>query len=506
MSTWAAVFPELGEPVLGDPYSYDVAGSAAADLSDHAGDCRAAFAEVVSDGFAELRGVTATQLVEVVGSVDGSFHDLPPVFAELTHILTHHAEQLRQLRGEAAAALGRAQVRRAALTSSTAELARAQAACELVERQLAQLQIVPEPDAGRLIALQHAARTARRRVGAADVAHDTAEHDLTSSRWEFDALVAGEAELVAATCRRIGDVHLGDLKDPGRLQSLAGAIGAWTLGALGDLAGALAAGVHAVAEGRFIDALHHLSDALDAAVRVCTVVALALVVVGMTVCPAALVALPAVLAIGRGLAAADASINTVLLATQHPHPATGRPVGVVEVVGSAIAAAIPSGAGTAVAGAARAEARVLAAAGAGASNPTFVRTAAGNRAVLDAVASGARQVVNPATGRTVAGAALGAMARRAQTEVAARTLQTGVASAVDGTIGAVAGDLVTPALGDTLEWIDSGAEARLNAAVYGPQAGALRPITRALNDLRLWNRDGPTLRRGHAQYHLAPCP
>src|SRR5690606_14724436 len=105
------------------------------------------------------------------------------------------------------------------------------------------------------------------------------------------------------------------------------------------------------------------------------------------VCPGALVALPVLLSVGQGLSAAEVAVGGTLLATQHPHPETGATIGVVEVLGAAVAAVVPTrlGGGAAVAQTGRAEAAVLTRAGAGeGAARTFVRTPAQNAAVLDA--------------------------------------------------------------------------------------------------------------------------
>jgi len=448
---WSELFPELGEPVLGAPGDYATAARQAADVATSVSACAAGFATLAGGDTSQLRGLSATAIADVLSRIDRSLHDLPPVFESLAAVMHTHATRLDALRTEAAAALGRATLRRAALAAAEAALVDTTAALATIDRQLRAARIAAttgDPDApARVGMLEGRHWHARGRVATAEQTHAGAAHDDRASRTEHAELADAEHALGVATWLALREIDLGELRDPSGLRALAGSIAGWagtawdwTGGALVGMVDSLIDAAVACADGRFLDALHHLDDAIAEATRVVTVIAIVVVVAGSTVCPGALVLLPAVIAAGQALSYADVATTGALAVSQHPHPDTGETVGVVDVLATAIGAAVGArasqgGLGTTVATSGRGQAAALTAAGAGDhAGLVFVRTAAENTTVMSAAAAGSAGIVNPATGRTVFGAARGRMVERATLELAGDTVQRQLAAAIDDVI------------------------------------------------------------------------
>jgi hypothetical protein len=311
-ATWSELFGDLGEPVLGDPGDYSAAATEAGAVAEATTMCSEQFALVSAGDAAQLQGASAQAIGWMFGEIDGSLHELPSVFESLVAVLATHRERLDALRAEAASALARAATRWSAVGATAAEAEDAAGALAWVERQLnGARQAAAAGDVtavARVDTLEGERWYARNRLSAAEAAHQDARDTHESSRAEHAALVDAEAELVRATRDALGDLDLGDLRDPsGWLNALGDFVGAawdWTGGALVDMVDGVIDAAVALADGRFLDALHHLNDALDGALRLLTTITVAVVAVGTIACPGALVALPALLSIGQGLSAA----------------------------------------------------------------------------------------------------------------------------------------------------------------------------------------------------------
>lgn len=483
-ASWSDLFPDLGPPIGGRPDDYRDVATRAADLSEGAEAFRAGFAEV--GGLDLVRGRTGPAVAAMVHEVSAALDDLPAVAASLHAVLTDHAARLDALCTDAAVTLARASARAIAEEQARAASTAAAAALVAIEQQLrwAHASAPTELDgAVRVDALELRRWVAR--THAADREHDliAAVAAVATSRREHELLTADEQALRARTCATLDGLDLGDLRDPsgwravvGTLGSVLGGVWHFTGGAFVDLAGSVAAAATAALDGRLFDALHHLGDAIDAATRIVTAVAVVAIVLGSTVMPGALLLLPAVLAASGAISAADVAVTAALAWSQAAHPDTGERVGVADLLGSAVAAAAGRlGAGRALAGSRAVEVGALRAAGVRAGHRTFLRTAGQNAEVLASAAHGG-SVVNPATGRLVAGAARDQMVRRATVEAAAHQTRTRTATTITEVIVPdLAERAAEPVIAGGLAAAHPDAEAALDHAVFEVVLGHIEP-------------------------------
>jgi hypothetical protein len=338
-TTWTDLFPGLdGDPVRGRPYEYADAYRAAGDLVSATRDVAAEFERVRgSDQLGEMGGATADQLVTLVQEIDGSFGEVPGVFTEVERTLRTHHDRLRELRTEAIGALDTARARWREV-ESTRETERTELGILFsINSQIDALRTscaTPE-DEDRLEQLEWTRTDCTHSQTAASNARRDAEDSFDGSRDEWHRLREREDELIDETARTLRDLDLGDLKDPNRLLELVSDVGSWAWETLESLAVSFHKMIVALAEGRFLDALHHLSDYLEAAITIIGVVSLAILVFasGGTL-------LLVLGAVALGLGAAKLAADAVLAHTQHPHPETGQPKTWGEVAVDAVTLAV----------------------------------------------------------------------------------------------------------------------------------------------------------------------
>lgn len=321
--SWSDVFTDLDRPVLGDPLEYDTAETEANDLRIATESCVGEFARINSaDGAGELQGQAATQLATLVGEIDGSLSEVPPVFTDLAGIFDRHARDLRDIKVATTGALARARTRWSAVETAKSEHASASSALAGIERQTRQLQIAATADpvaAMELPSVQQREWTARSTARRAASTLEDARADLAASRTEFNQLTTDETDLIDRIVRELGAIDLGELNDPNRLLEIVGGALSWAGGLVADVLVGLYRAVEAVMDGRFLDALWHLSDVIGAVLTILTVVALVVALVASGGLLAAV--LPAVMLAGGAL---KLGFDAILAGTQHPHPTTGQ--------------------------------------------------------------------------------------------------------------------------------------------------------------------------------------
>lgn len=225
MASWNSIFGDLEpEPVLGQPASYAAAGREARRLYRSSDEIEREFAGITSSGdLAELQGETADRLVHLIGEVDGSLADLPPVFDELDTIFSRHDDRLIALQQRTSEALALAGARWNAVHDAQADHAAAVGSLNSIQSQLRYLNARGD-DPEVLDRVESLERDLWRQQGI--VAHrqswaNDAAAELALSRIEYHQLVADELELVTETIDAISRIPLDDLRDPNRLAQFA---------------------------------------------------------------------------------------------------------------------------------------------------------------------------------------------------------------------------------------------------------------------------------------------
>ncbi len=320
---WDEIFPGVDpRPLRGRSYQFSAAATECRNLKESMEFCSTEFRRLTGDdGLRELDSSSTDALAHLVDQLDGSFHDLPPVFASLASAFSHHHTRLSDLETEAAAALARANTRWRALQTARDDFAEADGALTAINAQIASLQgATDEASAAQLEELQGQLPALQSARGGKSSAVTDAEGDLDDSRTEYRAFATAESELVGETRQAIKDIDLKDLEDPGWLEDKLRDIGEFFT----DIADNLAKAFEALINGEFLDALHHLSDALNGILMALAVIVIAVVVV-IAVFATGGAALALLAAIATGLAVLKLGIDAILAGTAHPHPETGQP-------------------------------------------------------------------------------------------------------------------------------------------------------------------------------------
>lgn len=319
--SWEQLFPGLTDPVSGSPGSYDTAETEARALHEATQACSDEFARVSGSGsLSEMGGQAADQLITVIKEIDGSFHDVPPVFSTLTSIFDDHGRRLREIRTAAATALAKANTRWDDLDTARADKSTADVALAGIKSQIWNLQTYGDAaDPTTQQELDELGRQQSQHGNAVTTAQGrltTAEDDFNLSRTDHENIRQQERDLIDDSVDRIKQIDLEDLKDPNRVLGFLSDVAEWGANLITDLVMGVVEIVEALAKGDFLDALHHLSDWIDAALMVLAVVGLALAIFASGGALAPLV---------LGLVIAKLATDTVLATTQHPHPDTGQP-------------------------------------------------------------------------------------------------------------------------------------------------------------------------------------
>lgn len=349
--SWGLVFPGFVSPICGDVGSYTAAATACVTLESATEAAASEFHRVGnSEWLAVLAGAAANQLITVVGNIDGSFARVPPVFRSLADVFTKHAQQLEALRVRSAQALAVAHTRWNTLAEAQTSHSEATAAVAAIGRQISALesQAGSDPLLADLLASKYDDRHWLREVSARrQGAFAQAEVELAWSCDDHTTLVEAEQTIIDVTVQRVRDIHLGDLEDPNAFMAAVSAVASGTWNLVTDVLDSAAALANAVVEGDFMAAIWHLSEYLDAALTLLTVVVVGLLVVGSICCPALLTITPLLLAAVSGMAAGKAGLDFVIYGTQVPHPETGRPMSAVEVLTSVGSGSLGSATGRA---------------------------------------------------------------------------------------------------------------------------------------------------------------
>lgn len=273
---WGTLFPGLSEPIKGELNNYVEAERESRALFRALEGCHTEFQRMKSDeSLAELGGQSARQLVNVIREIDGSFEDLPPVFENLTSIFDHHERELRELSVKATEALARANTRWTALEEARTASQGASDALASIDSQIASLRLGDPTDptvADELADLQgNRYQYVNSSTGASGAVAE-AEETFQSSRIEYGKLRQDEEDLVDDTANKLDDIDLNDLKDPNRVLGFLKDVGEWAWDLASGIVINVFKAIEALAEGRFLDALHHLSDALGGVLTVLAIV------------------------------------------------------------------------------------------------------------------------------------------------------------------------------------------------------------------------------------------
>jgi hypothetical protein len=482
--SWSEIFPGLAEPVQGTVASYQAAESECDDFKAVAESCADEFDRVSSsESLGELGGQAADQLITLITAVDGSFLDVPPVFATLAAIFDNHQQELSALRQEAVAALALANTRWNVLQHSEAASVSAKDALRRINIQIRSLERSAGVEPGLQIQLDDL--YGNRAGYQADAASCTtavgdAELELDWSRIAHASLVSAEHEMVEHTVSCLKGIDLDDLDDPSLLGQIASDVGGYITDLARDIVVGVAQLAEALASGDWSGVLWHLSDLLDSVLTVVTVIALVAAVVASGGLLAGL------LIVGLAVMTAKLSIDLLLVGSQCPHPDTGRPMTWHEVaVESAVYAfAVGTGGASGVGG------RVL---GPGATSQAAMRTFAVNlrnvvvaastrggsrlqSAALDtsAVAGSGRRVVEVAIDEAIVPKTQGEVESLVNDVLSTNRLITDPSAWVNPALLDFMRD--SPMTSDALERINAAARAVLRFSVSGPSFRPSAPM------------------------------
>ena len=307
MTVWTDIFPDVdGPPVRGIPAEFDGVAADFARMHDAADEIVGQFARIESStGASEIQGAVADALRRFVADVSDRLGSLPAVSASAADVFARHADGLRDLRSEVDRALARATTRWEAQRDAARDLEAARGDATRLQSQLDGL----APDDPTRVALQQQTDRANGSAASLDGQLGGFAADLRRSRAEWDTLAGDEQGLRDDTARRLGDIDLHDLEDPGWFQSIAEdiaefAVWVYNVTGLDDLVECLVA----LWQHDWANALWRFRDFLDKALLIVGVIAL-------FVCPA----LTVVLLIGAAIKlSVDVGLSPAAHRTRRP--------------------------------------------------------------------------------------------------------------------------------------------------------------------------------------------
>lgn len=416
---WSEILPGCDDPVKGSPCTYFSAAYEAEDLKTSITTVADEFERVTSsDQLGAMKGQAARQLFTLMGEIDSSVTDVPPLIADLEQVFRDHERRLTALQESAASALARAQWHWDEAESARSDRSDAQGEVARLNQQIRQLESAnvdgSQDDQIEIAEINRI--SANGRLRSASTRLNDAEVGLTISRREHEGLASDYRQLVSDTSTSIRDLDLGGLQDPNAILAFLAGVGSfvwdWTGGLIVELVEGIVELVAAALSGDWGRMLWALSDLIGTVLKIAMVISIAAMVIGTGGA-----GLPALLAIAAPIAttvtaigsAAKLVVTTALFATQSPHPETGRTVTGADLFVDGVFAAT-GGLGLRVSSFVRAPAAGSQAAGRGAvrnfidmmrPNPTSMRTGAElfGAAATSSIDAAARQVT--ATALTV---------------------------------------------------------------------------------------------------------
>lgn len=318
---WDELFPGFDRDCLrSNPWEYSAAATKAGGVKQTLQGCVDGFGAVSGDARSTVvKGDVAGALTHVVEQLDGKFQLLPPVFEALESIFHGHATEMDRLYGESVAALARANTRWTERKDAEDHLEHEQSTLQTIANGLQWLK-----DSGAaaddIDEKQKQYDEQESTVGSARTKRDNARDAFDDCKADYHSIRDEEEGLVTAAAHALRAIDLGDLEDPGWLEAAFDWVveGIANIGEfLYEIVENLANAVVAALDGRFLDALHYLSDALNGVLIVLAVIGLAVAVFFTGGAVLALIA--------TAIAVVKLGIDSVLAATKHPHPVTGQP-------------------------------------------------------------------------------------------------------------------------------------------------------------------------------------
>jgi hypothetical protein len=321
-TTWTDIFPDVdGPPVRGVPGDFSAASAAFGRMAVDAQYVLDEFARITADGdISQLRGQAATAFERFVHEVADSLGDLPRVSHEAASAFDGHAVSLESIVDEAGIALARARTAWDRKNELEHQLDSSRQRADRLQSQIDAMP--PDADPGAAAQLGGDHQDAMHALAAVRADLDDARQDLAAQRSEWSDLRAREADLRDTTRSRLDDIDLGDLKDPGRLQSFVE--GACQVIAAFSLVDECLELVDAMLRGDWAAVLWQLREALDVVLLVGAVVLL--FVPGVNILMVGLLA----------LAVAKLAIDAALYATKWPDPESGQVINGADLMMDAI--------------------------------------------------------------------------------------------------------------------------------------------------------------------------
>jgi len=324
---WDELFGDVdGAPITGATQDFEEARDRLRKLETDVSLISSDFKKLQCESPETMEGKAAVALAEVIASVSSELAQVVPFAREVGDILDGHASSLREYHGDAKTALAKARLRWDAKDKAETDQRDSVKALLSIKSQLEDLryrQSISDQDLNDQIdRIERTETDAEGRLRRCKQTLSTAEDNLQKSRNRWGELREDETELNRVTCEQLGAVDLGGLQDPHELKRLLGeAVKLYVkMTLLDDIWKTL----HALAEGRFMDALWHFKDLLTE-----VLLGLSLVMIFATGGLALLV-------FATVVAVVALAATIVLFVTEHPHPETGKSATVTDLVFAAI--------------------------------------------------------------------------------------------------------------------------------------------------------------------------
>jgi hypothetical protein len=319
MTTWTDIFPDVdGPPVVGLPAQFTTVSRSFAKMHDDAVQILDQFKRIIGEGdFDEIQGEVAGPLRTFVEHVSDRLQSLPDVSQDASTIFADHSSKLDDYRTAADKALAKAitkwnERKTAAGQLDTANSSEAKAK-QNVDNQ------PPDADPSSTTQAKDQHDQAVQHVTDLKGKLSTIDGELKAFRTKWDDLHGDEKELRDHTKGRLDDIDLHSLEDPGWFDSFCEAVGdvlrwAYKVTGLEDLVEL----IEAIATGDWAAILWRLRDLLDKVFVILSVVAL-------IVCPFALLAVIAVIAVAK------LAIDAGLYLSNTADPKTGRRISAMDL-------------------------------------------------------------------------------------------------------------------------------------------------------------------------------
>jgi len=323
-------------PVRGDAAAFDDAARQWRAGSDRAVEIQQTFRQIIGDPSSiGLEGDAARALSTLASSTQQVLDDVPGVFATMADALGSHAARVRELRGAADQALGRALAAKRARDSANQKAQVCNTRAVALRRQISQLQMAPpEQSAGQITVLQSQLSGESTTLQSCQTGASEASQEVASCLRQWDDLRAQEDRLNRETAHKLDQFDLGSLRDPSWLDKELHSLGKFFT----DLGEDIGKAIAAMVAGDWEQALWDLRDALDKLETIIDVISTMILVVTVAIALIAGTAVsfgvlgPALLMAALVVASLKFETTSVLLSRNSVNKETGQRLGVSDLI------------------------------------------------------------------------------------------------------------------------------------------------------------------------------